>query len=203
MINLLPPDIKQSYHYARNNSNLMRWIAALSAGLIVLVAIGTYGWINIHYATVSSQQQTKKLQVELKKENLATIQQQVTTINNDFSLVVKVLSQEVVFSKLLTKMAYAMPAGSNLTKLSITNTAAGTGLDITAETTDYTVGSQVEANLSDPANGIFSGADLVSISCSTNFASLPDPAYPCTVSIRAEFAKNNQFLFINQTGSKP
>ncbi len=203
MVNLLPPEVKQSYYYARHNANILHWLSALVIGLLILAGIGTYGWIKIHNSTTYSKKQIASLQTQLKKENLSAIQQKVIAINDDFALVVKVLSQEVVFSKLLTNMAYAMPAGSNLTKLSIDNTAAGSGLDITAETTNYQTGTQVEANLSDPANGIFSKADLVSISCSGNLASLPDPAYPCTVRIRAEFAKNNQFLFINQTGKKP
>ena len=198
MINLLPPQTKQAYYYAQLNQKLLKWIVALVVGLIGLGAIGTYGWVSLHQSISSTSTKVAASENLLTKEHQAAINQQVQTISNDFTLVVKVLSQEVVFSKLLTDMAAAMPAGTKLTNLAITDTAAGTGLDIKAEATDYTSASQIQVNLADPANGIFSKADLVSITCST----ASKKSYPCSVALRAEFAKNNQFLFINQGSGK-
>jgi hypothetical protein len=200
MINLLPPETKRAYYYAQVNTRLLKWILVLIVGIIGLVAVGTYGWINLHRSTTKNQAIVNNLDQTLTANHLPSVEQQILTISNDFSLTVKVLSQEVLFSKLLSRMAAAMPAGANLTALNITNTASGSGLDITAEATDYTAATQVQVNLSDPANGIFSKADLVSISCSSsqNNSSTFNSAYPCIVSLRAQFAPNNQFLFINQ-----
>jgi Tfp pilus assembly protein PilN len=195
MINLLPPETKKAYFYAQQNQKLIKWVVALVVGLIGLGAIGTFGWVSMHQAITTYSTKVATGENLLTKEHQATINQQVQAISNDFTLVVKVLSQEVVFSKLLTDMAAAMPAGTNLTNLTITDTAAGTGLDIKADATDYTTASQIQINLADPANGMFSKADLVSITCSN---APQNPAYPCDVTLRAEFAKNNQFLFINQ-----
>ena len=99
-------------------------------------------------------------------------------------------------------MAAAMPQGANLTSLSITSTAQGSGLGITAEATNYTTATQVQINLADPANGIFSKADIVNITCaSANNGSSQNSQYPCKVTLQAQFAANNQFLFINQKGN--
>lgn len=205
MINLLPPETKQAYYYARSNQRLIKWAVILIVGLIGLGAVGTYGWIGIHQSVKTTAAQVSTSQSILAKENLTSTDAQVQKISTDFSLVVKVLSQEVLFSKLLTKMAAAMPNGANLTSLNINDASGGSGLDISAEATDYTTATQVEVNLADPSNGIFSNADIVSINCITsNNNSTPgfNSQYPCTIQIRAQFAKNNQFLFINQ-GKKP
>lgn len=203
MINLLPPETKQAYYYARSNQRLIKWVVFLVIGLIGLGAIGTYGWIGIHQSVKTTTSKVSSVQNILAKDNLIGTDAQVQKISTDFSLVVKVLSQEVLFSKLLTKMAAAMPNGANLTSLNINDTSGGSGLDISAEATDYTTATQVEVNLADPSNGIFSNADIVSLGCTSKGSSTNTPQnfnsnYPCTVQIRAQFAKNNQFLFINQ-----
>ena len=198
----MPPATKKSYYYAQSNEKLIKWVIFLVIGLIGLIGVGTYGWVNLHQAINSNSNQVSAIQANLNKNNLSGTDSQIQTISNDFSLVVKVLSQEVLFSKLLSNMATALPSGTNLTGLSITNTTSGSGLDITAEAANYNLATQVQVNLSDPANGIFSKADLVSIDCSPVNGTIVNPAYPCSVVMRAQFAQNNQFLFINQKGTK-
>ncbi|HYH36468.1 MAG TPA: hypothetical protein VD706_03145 [Candidatus Saccharimonadales bacterium] len=51
--------------------------------------------------------------------------------------------------------------------------------------------------MADPKNKIFSKADIVSITCSDD-----NSDYPCTINIRALFAPNNPFLFINNKDAK-
>jgi Tfp pilus assembly protein PilN len=202
MINLMPPEIKKSYYYAEKNDKLIKLVLLLIIGLLGVGIIGTYGWVSLHRSINSQKQNVAYLQTNLQKNNLVATENQVTTISNDFSLVVKVLSQEVVFSKLLTQMAGALPSGVNLTNLTINNTTSGSGLDITAEALNYNLATQVQVNLADPANGIFSKVDIVNISCNSQTSSGTVATYPCIVNLRAEFAKNNQFLFINQGTKK-
>ena len=199
MINLLPSETKRAYRYAMQNDKLMRWVLALVIAIIGLAAIGTYGWVSLHQAINTNSKSVSQLESTLAAADLTGTEAQVQTISNDFSLVVKVLSQEVLFSKLLKQIAAAMPQGANLTSLNITSTTKGSGLDITAESTNYTVATQVQVNLADPSNGIFSKADLVNITCgASTTTNNQNSQYPCTVTLRAQFAANNQFLFINQ-----
>ncbi len=202
MINLLPPEAKRSYRYAMINDRLLLWVLALVIGLVGLGGVWTYGWVSLHQSINTQSKSVSNLSHILSAENLNGTEAQVQNISNDFSLVVKVLSQEVLFSKLLKQMAATMPQGANLTSLTITSTAKGSGLGITAEATNYTTATQVQINLADPANGIFSKADLVNITCdSTNNGSSQNSQYPCKVTLQAQFAANNQFLFINQKGN--
>jgi len=192
MINLLPPQLKEEYRFARRNTQLRHWAVALVLAIMGLGMIGTFGMASIIRSTNTYNAQVSQLQATLKKQKLAETEAQVTDITNSLKLVVQVLSKEVLFSKLLKQIATTIPANSSLANLNI-NQITG-GVDIIANATDYTTATQVQVNLSDPSNKIFSKADIVSINCTTNPS---NPKYPCTVQIRALFSAKNQFLFVN------
>ena len=88
-------------------------------------------------------------------------------------------------------MGAAIPAKASLTGISISKLSGG--IDLTAAASDYNTATQVQVNLQDPANKIFDKADIINIVCSSTST---DPQYPCTITIRAQFSKNNPFLFI-------
>lgn len=215
MINLLPYDIKSSYSYAHKNVFVLRWILLCCAALIGLGSIGTFGVIYLSQIGTNLSQQVAINQSSLSQQKLSSTVAQVQTISDNLKLTVKVLSQEVLFSKLLDQMATAMPNGAILTGLNITQ--ASGAIDITARATNYTTATQIQVNLASPANKIFSSADIVSIQCGTSSggASSGDSSpttsntatnsqlaqeYPCSVNLTALFAKDNPFLFVNQTG---
>lgn len=193
MINLLPPETKQAYRYGLANVILVRWLLAAFVGLIGVGLIGTYGWMNLHRSTVNYEGQVAALQASLKQQHQVTVDKQVQDISNSFQLVVKVLSKEVLFSKVLTSMAQTMPTGTYLTGLSIGNVQGA--LDVSAAATSYQAATQVQVNLADPRNQLFAKADIVNIAYHKDSQ---DKSHPYTVNIRALFAQNNPFLFINQ-----
>src|SRR5665213_2785037 len=193
MINLLPPEIKDGYRYARHNVMLRRWVVICLIALVGLGCLATYGLLSIRQSTVHYNNQIAASEAQFKQEDFAGTQAQVKDISNSFKLVVKVLGQEVLFSELLKQIAATIPANANLTGLNISQTQGA--LDISAITTEYNTATQVQVNLADPTNKNFSKADIINITC--NPESAVDPHYPCTVNVRALFAKNNPYLFIN------
>ncbi len=193
MINLLPPTVKQGYRYARRNVMLRRWVVICLIALVGLGGLATYGLLTLQQSTTNVNHQIATSETAFKQENFAGVQSQVEGISNSFKLVVKVLGQEILFSALIKQIAAAIPPNANLTGLNIEQTDSA--IDISAEANNYNTATQVQVNLADPANKIFSKADIVSITC--NSANATDPKYPCTVNIRALFAANNPFLFIN------
>lgn len=193
MINLLPPEVKSGYRYARLNVGLRRWVVICFVALIGLGALTTYGLLTLHQSTTHYSDQIAQSEALLRKEDFPGTQKQVQDISNSFKLVVKVLGQEVLFSELLKQVAAIIPAKANLTSLTIGQTQGA--IDISAVATNYNAATQVQINLADPANKIFSKADIVSITCNSGSNNPED--YPCTVNVRALFAPNNPFLFIN------
>jgi len=196
MINLLPPDVKTGYHYARRNVRLRNWVLTCLIALVGLGAITTYGLLTIHQATADYNHKVAAAEAQLKREDFTGTQKQVQDISNSFKLLVQVLSKEILFSSLIKQIGAAIPDNAVLTGLSINQTQGG--INITADASDYKTATQVQVNLSDPKNKIFSKADIQSISCAGTTAT--DPLHPCAINLRALFASNNPFLFINSQG---
>jgi len=196
VINLLPPKVKQDYLYGSRNTTLLHWAFAFLFGLVGLGLIATYGLVTIQRSTNSYASQVATAQQQLAKQNLQGTEKQVKELSADFKLVVQVLSQEVLFSKLLNQMATVIPSNTVLSGLTINQTSGG--IDITAKSADYTAATQLQLNLQDPANKIFSKADIVTINCSN---ATQDSAHPCNIQIRALFSSTNPYLFINSKGA--
>lgn len=194
MINLLPEEVKGGYHFARRNVALRKWVVLFGAALVGLGIIATFGLFTLQQSINNYNHKIAASEALFKKEDFDGTQRQVQDISNSFKLVVKVLSKEVLFSQLIKQIGASMPNNSYLLGLDI-NQVQG-GMTVTAEATDYQTASQVQVNLSDPANKIFSKADIESIKCDNQ----PTPGYHCQIIIRALFAKNNTFLFINNGG---
>ena len=196
MINLLPPELKSSYRYARRNVTLRAWVWMFLFAAVGLGGLATFGLLTLQQSSTHNNTGIAAIQSQLDQEHLEQTKDQVQNISNDLKLAVKVLGQEVLFSKLITQIGAAMPNGAVLTSLTIDSVSGG--LDLTANTSDYTTATQVQVNLADPTNKIFSKADIVSINCGS---ASTDAAHPCLLQLRALFGTNSQFLFINQ-GSK-
>ena len=202
MINLLPPEMKSGYRFAHANVILRKWVVMFAIAIVGLGAITTFGLLSIHQSSVRYEKQIAASNAEFKKENYTLTKQRVEDISGSFKLVVNVLSQEVLFSKLITQIGSAIPAKTNLTGLNISQTQGA--LDITANASDYATATQLQLNLADPKNKIFNKADIVNITCSSsNDPSKATSQFPCIVNLRALFSDNNSFLFINSSQAKP
>lgn len=197
MINLLPPELKQAYRYSQRNTALIRWVVACFLALVGVGIIATYGLVKLHQSTTSYNASISQTQTYLARQKYDQVERQVGDISGSLKLAVQVLSKEVLFSQLLKQMTAAIPTNAILTGLTINNIQGG--LDITADAADYKTATQVQVNLSNPANQIFSRADIESIACggSNQSTGQTNTRYPCIVKIRALFAPDNPFLFIN------
>jgi hypothetical protein len=190
MINLLPPETRKSITYARRNAHLRRWVCGIMTGIMGIAIVSGAGYVYMERLGHNYKVQAVQAQADFDKQNPAAIQKQAEDITASLKLVIQVLSREVLFSKLLNQIGASLPPGSVLLGLSI-NKVEG-GIDLQAGATDYQTASQVQVNLQDPNNKIFDKADIISIRCESGSTST---SYPCKVTIRAQFAKNNPFLF--------
>lgn len=203
MINLLPPDVKESITYARRNTRLRSWTIALFFSIIAICGIVGVGQLYLHGASKSFANQIELGNQQLEAQQLTKTQNDVKELTNNLKLVVQVLSRQILFSKMLEQIGAALPSGAVLTGLSIDSANLGTtatqsGIDLQAAAADYKTATQVQINLQDPNNKIFEKADIVTVQCSDT----QESEYPCTVQIRALFSKDNPFLFISK-GATP
>ena len=197
MINLLPEQLKKDYTYARRNKVLRKYILISIIGSVGLMLIATFGLILYKNSWNNNQSQINSITNKLNSENISSTNTQITNFSDTFKLVTKVLSQEILFSKMITSIGAAMPTGTALTGLSINNTS--TGINLTADASSYNTATQIQVNLSDPSKGLFKNVDIISIN---NSGSTGNNNLPYTVSLRALFNNTNQFLLINQKATK-
>ena len=197
MINLLPNETKQQVFFARRNTTLRKWVIATAIGVAGIAIVFAAGLWFIHRSTNSVQAQVTATTEQLKAQKLDETQKRVAEISDSVKLASQVLSKQVLFSKLLTQIGAVMPAGAALQSLSINSTQGG--IDLTAVATNYETASQVQVNLADPANKIFEKADIVTVNCQTTTT---PTEYPCQVTIRALFTKNNTFQYATQGAKK-
>lgn len=191
MINLLPPDTKKTISYARRNTVLLRASLAMVGvigGVLLLLGVGHF---YLATSTARYEKDIAALQASLKDQNIDSIKQQMQDLSSSVNLALKVLSQEILFSKLLRQAGTVMPAGSSLSTIEISNVEGG--IDITAGVDNYQVGTQVQVNLADPNNKLFKKVDLVSVTCNNQ----GNNGYPCSAKLRALFGDNSPYLFIN------
>lgn len=194
MINLLPHDIKQEYRYARRNRHLLFWVGGFVAAILGIAVITGAGLFAMSNSIDNYKVHIAAAQTELANQNVDGVQKQITDISNNLKLMVTVLSKEILFSKLLAQLGSITPSNVVLTDLTISQTEKA--IDITAQTANYNAATQLQVNLADPNNKIFSKADIVTISCVAP-GKAPNPSYPCTADIKALFTSDNPFLFIN------
>ncbi len=199
MINLLPPALKEEYRFARRNAGLRRTVVLFGLGIAGLALLAAAGVWYLDQSGQAYTAQANLTEARLREQKQGIVDKQVLDISNNLKLAVQVLSKEVLFSQLLTQLAIITPNNASLSGLSISQLSGG--IDITAKTVDYDAATQLQINLADPNNKIFSKADLVNITCVTNTDTTQLSRYPCTATIRAQFATNNPFLFINSKGA--
>lgn len=191
MINLLPNDYRQSLRYARRNSILMKWLIAVSLILAMSSAIVAIGSAYLKMETNNYAKLAETTKQELKDQDLEATLTKVQNISGNLKLINQVLSQQVIFSELIKQIGAVMPPGSVLSDIEISKISGG--IDLKAQAQNYESATQIQINLSDPNNKLFDKVDIVSVDCQGS-----NPQYPCTVSLRALFTKNNPYLFVNQ-----
>lgn len=191
MINLLPPEHVSMIRYARQNTTLRKWLLGSLAATAGLVLIMTAGWIYMDRQAKSLQKNINLTNQQLKAQNLSKVQADAKEISGDIKVINQVLSNEISFSDLIQAIGRVMPQGTVLGSLSL-NKVTG-AIDLSANTTSYASAAQIAANLSDPANGIFSKVDVLNVNCAPN----QDP-YFCNATYKALFSitTKNKFLSV-------
>jgi hypothetical protein len=180
VINLLPPSYAGRIKFGRQNTVLRRWIIAALAALGGLLVIIAGGWLYMN-------SQASGLQAE-----------DAADISGDIRVINQVLNNEVHFSGLIQDIGTIMPPGSVLSTLSLSKINGA--LDLSTGSKDYASAAQIAVNLNDPANGLFSKVDIVSISCN-NDTSNP---YKCSGNFKALFSNTAQkkYLSVPQGGKQ-
>ncbi|MFZ1324316.1 MAG: hypothetical protein WAQ57_04135 [Candidatus Saccharimonadales bacterium] len=194
MINLMPPDKKEVIWYARRNSILIKWVFGIAAAGLGVLLVGASGLFYLKHESKSYQQSIETTKTELTAQKEEETLKRAEEMKGSLQLAVDVLSKEILFSKLLSRVGQLLPPGTVLENLNLTNELQG-GIDLSIGAVSYEAGVRAQVNLADPNNGIFDKADIGAVTCDSGGTS----DYPCVATLRLLFSKdNNEFLKLNQ-----
>lgn len=193
MINLLPPDYKENIAYARRNRLLLNWSGVLFVALLFLALIITGGYLFMNESISRQTAQSEQARQQLKDDKIDETKARLDEISSNTKLALQVLSREILFSSLLKQLGTSLPAGTALQSIQIDKIEGAITLQASAK--DVESATQIQVNLADPKNKIFQQADIESISCTASGGT----AQPCTVQLRALFAKDNPYVYISNT----
>lgn len=159
MINLLPPKRLLNMKVARNNTILKRYIElTLLSMLLIVVAIAA------SYYFLSSQQKSVKntLEIDQKKvAELSPIQKEAEELSATINTISGLLSRNVKFSEMLTKIGSVMPSGAVLTGLQFSIEDLDAPLVVSAQVETEERAAVLRNNLA--TSDLFKGAEIKSI----------------------------------------
>lgn len=115
MINLMPYDAKKQTRAARTNTVLFQYIVilGLSLAFLSLVCVATY------YFIYSNKPKTAN------GNNSSSIQSQASTVRNNLATAKNILDRQVSYSDVITGIAAALPTGTILDSISLTDASFG------------------------------------------------------------------------------
>lgn len=195
-INLLPPEQKADITYARRNTVLKNWIIASCIGVAGIILVFAAGYFFINQSKETVQKQVNESRTQLSAQKQEEVQKQVTSISEGVKLTLQVLQRQIFFSKLLVQVGAVMPPGTSLDTFTINSPQGGIDLSVFAQ--DYQAATQVQVNITDPDKKLFEKADILNVTCTPTTTQTPaTQLYPCRTTIRALFAKDSSFQYVN------
>lgn len=183
MINLLPPELKESVRYGRLNVIMLKYaLVALSVSALVFILMMVGGTL------ISQSQGEIKASIEADRarvNELRTAYAEAQKIAGVVDTIDSVLDREVQFSELLQEIGSIMPSGAALTNLSISEDRSEPINLLAAAQSEETI-AVLRENLAD--SKLFEAADVISI------ASISNSQYTVSASITAIFtpSQNNE-----------
>lgn len=121
MINLLPPEHREFIEYGRKNKRITSWLSALLFGIIILFAVAVVGRLTIQTAKNQAYSQKTSAQAIIDESNLSSVEKNYTDYVNGLSSTRKVYEKQILYSRLIQKLATLLPPGTSLTTISLTD----------------------------------------------------------------------------------
>ena len=187
MINLLPPASKEEIIYGRRNRALVGWIGAFGVVMIGLALLTVVGTFYVKMQADSFESKVADSKQRIIDQNLEVAQKDAETFVNNLDTVVKLLKDQLLFSKIIKSTGSVLPNGVVLKEINYDSKESTMTLDVIgASEQDVT---QAYINISGDGSKLFSKADLIQVQRSD------EGGY--TASIVVLINKDSEFFFLN------
>lgn len=195
MINLLSPSQKEEIRASRLNVQLRKYVLLSSFVAIAVLAVYGVGF----YLVINDKNQAQQ---QLNQDEAAVIryqevQKEAKSYKTNLAIANKVLTSGVSYSTFLTSAAQALPAGSILTDLSLSDLGGptvvaipGSGtITLHARTTSYGGALQIKDSLE--ASDVFEKVSIIDVTKNeiNDQSSAFEKKYPFTVNVNVAITK--------------
>jgi hypothetical protein len=152
MINLLPQEMKQDFHYGRRNSQVLRWLVTVIFGILMLLVVAAIGRLTIQTARNQTLAQKQVLEDQLKTADYDTINGEYSDFSSGLSNVKKLYQQQVLYSRLIRKLGTLLPPGAKITNISIGDKDRAVSLNFDNDAEG--MGPTIQLNLTDQSKQV-------------------------------------------------
>lgn len=129
MINLLPDDAKRQIRAGRTNVVLVRYIVFLLFAVVFLVVISAAVYLLLMNNKATAEQANKI--ASSKDSSYLSVQAQANSLRDSLTTAKSILDSEIVYSKVITGIAAALPSGVVIDSLTLDSTKFGTPIELT------------------------------------------------------------------------
>lgn len=185
MINLLNPKTKSQIRAARLNSVLIKYCFFLGGTAILVIIIFAVGFLITYSARLDAEQ--RKLSSEQAAAIYSNTKSEAEDFASDLSQAKTILSSNLSFYSMLTKISAVVPPGVILSNLSLGSSSLDAPITISARGSSYESILSLKNSLIE--SSIFSSVNLSSVKDGETSDDLSD-RYPIDAILSATFSKD-------------
>ena len=202
MINLMPDDMRQEINYARRNYLLLKWMSAIFVVIVFVGLMTIFGQYYIKGNTQNLQKTAEITEARINSHNLSSTRTSIQNLSNNFVTITQLLKKQLLFSKMFVKIGSIIPQGAILRGITLSPTTSA-AIDLNVIAVNREAATLAFVNISDPQNGLFDKADLLSVSCNDITAQTEalSAKYPCSSIIKVVIKTDSSFYFLNSLSS--
>lgn len=145
MINLLPPQKRAEIRYGRKNAQILRWFSGFLFGVIALLAVAFIGRMTIQTSKEQALVQKLSIEEQLKSPEFVQAEKEYADFINGTDSVGKIYGRQVLYSRLIRKIATLLPPGARLSNISLSDTDKAINLNFVNRKED--LGPTLQINL--------------------------------------------------------
>ena len=182
MINLLSDEKKTEIRAGRANVIVLNYIFMLLAavGLLLVILVGAYVTLNV----TRSDAQNRVKQNTADADQYKATENKAKAYRDNLATAKQILEKEVLYSRLMTKIAQAVPQGVVLDQLSLNSTTIGTPTTINAHAKTQSAAVALKASF-EKQTSLFSDVHFEQI----QFEESGGGAYPVAVTLGLTISK--------------
>ena len=196
MINLLSSNDKHQLQAARRNVMLLRYNIIILITLLVIGGVYGGGFFITMRGKMIAETQLNEDQA--RTASYTTVRTTIEQFSKNLTTAKTILSNEVVYSTLITDVAKSLPPGAVLSELTLGPDSFGKEITLGAATTNY--GKSLELKSSLEKSALFSDVSLESVA-RTGTDQAGSTQYPIAVVIKATFATEAEIKALREKPS--